>query len=41
MSALQRTAVWATPGPCNLNSGPGFVSCVNVDKVQLYGGLYR
>lgn len=25
----------------HLNSGPGFVSRVNVDKVQLYGGLYR
>ena len=25
----------------HLNSGPGFVSRINVDKVQLYGGLYR
>lgn len=25
----------------HLNSGPGFVSRINVDKVQLYGGQYR
>ncbi|WP_140635880.1 hypothetical protein [Methylibium rhizosphaerae] len=67
MNALQRIAVWATPGLCtitaawaqarqkdegvvsitepregrHLNPGPGFVSRVNADKVQLYGGPYR
>jgi len=25
----------------NINSGPGFVNRLNVDKIDLYGGQYR
>jgi simple sugar transport system substrate-binding protein len=39
---VARYGVAVKPGEGrHLNSGPGFVSRVNVDKVQLYGGLYR